>query len=110
MNAIDAMTVAETGWTRISGTTVRWISELIGEGAGRSALELKSFPAGLGITSTWLPDDLDPADAEAVAAELDKAWPAVLPLPALIVLRTAIDSAITAMTAMTAAAEAGDRP
>ena len=92
-------TVGETGWTRIDKRTMQWISEPIGEGLGRHVVQLQGSGLRLGITAAWLPPDSDPANAEHVADELDEAWTSVLPLPALIVLRSALDSVITAMEA-----------
>jgi hypothetical protein len=93
------MTIGETGWKRIDNQTMRWISEPIAEGAGRHALQLQGLGRRLAITSAWLPPDVDPADAEDVADELEDAWSAVLPLPALIVLRAALDAVIAAIEA-----------
>jgi hypothetical protein len=93
------MTIGETGWARLDNQTMRWISEPIAEGAGRHAIQLKGYGRGLGIPSAWLPPDVDLADAEEIADELEDAWPAVLPLPALIVLRTAPDAVIAAIEA-----------
>ena len=95
--ASASLTLSETGWARLDNQTMRWISEPIAEGAGRHVLQLKGYERGLGITAAWLPPDVDPADAEDVADELEDAWPAVLPLAALIVLRTALDTVIAAI-------------
>jgi hypothetical protein len=92
-------TVGETGWARVDSQTMRWVSPEIAEGAGRHALQLKGYGRRLGISATWLPPEISPDDAQEVADELDDAWAAILPLPALIVLRSALDSVITAMEA-----------
>ena len=98
---IGTLTTAEVGWRRFNGGHMRWINpKPASEGAGRDVIELKGHRDGLLISTAWLPPEIDPADDEAVTGELEgEGWPALLPLPALIVLRFALDSAITAMEA-----------
>lgn len=99
MADIAAMTISETGWTRLNAQTMRYVGEPIPVAGGRHAVQLQGRARGLAITTAYLPDDVDLGDAEAVADELEDGWPAMLPLPALIVLRSALDMAIEAMEA-----------
>jgi hypothetical protein len=104
---IYAMTVADTGWRRVDGQTMLYVSPPIGgPDGGRDCLQLKGRGRGLALTTAYLASDCDPDDDEEVADELEGEWDTVLDLPALIVLRAALDSVITALEDATAAAEA----
>jgi hypothetical protein len=102
---IYAMTIAETGWRRIDAQTMRFIGQPVGgPDGGRDCLQLKGRGRGLALTCAFLSPDCDPDDDEEVAEELEGEWDTVLGLPALYVLRTALDSVITALEAAPAEA------
>jgi hypothetical protein len=104
LDAINAMTVAASGWKRLDDQTMRYISEPIGgDCGGRDVLQLKGRGRGLAFMAALLPADVDPDDDQAVTDELEGEWESALPLPALIVLASALDMAIGVMEEVAAA-------
>lgn len=96
---IGSLSVAEIGWKRLNGHILRWTGQPLNGTGGRDMLQLKGRGMDLVITSAWLAPGIDPDDEEAVTEALEDGWDATLPLPALVVLRHGLNTAIAVMEA-----------